>query len=124
MDSILLSIKKLLGIDAACDHFDTDVILHINSALMVLNQLGVGPPNGFVVTSNAETWSDFLGTNQTIEAVKTYIYLKVRLAFDPPQSSAAIESFNKMIAEYEWRLNVAVDPGRSKEGEEETIDGQ
>ena len=124
MDSILLSIKKLLGIDTVCDHFDTDVILHINSALMVLNQLGVGPPNGFVVTSNAETWSDFLGTNQTIEAVKTYIYLKVKLAFDPPQSSAAIESFNKMIAEYEWRLNVAVDPGPSKEGEEETVDGQ
>lgn len=118
MDSILLSIKKLLGIDTVCDHFDTDVILHINSALMVLNQLGVGPPNGFVVTSNAETWSDFLGTNQTIEAVKTYIYLKVKLAFDPPQSSAAIESFNKMIAEYEWRLNVAVDPGPEKKEEE------
>lgn len=124
MDSILLSIKKLLGIDAVCDHFDTDVILHINSALMVLNQLGVGPPGGFVVTSNAETWSDFLGTNQTIEAVKTYVFLKVKLAFDPPQSSAAIESFNKMIAEYEWRLNVAVDPGPSKEGEEETGNGQ
>lgn len=124
MDSILISIKKLLGIDACCDHFDTDVILHINSALMILNQLGVGPPEGFVVTSNAETWTQFLGDTRLIESAKTYVYLRVKLVFDPPQSSAGIESFNKMIAEYEWRLNVAVDPGPKKEEEEEPDHGE
>lgn len=119
MDSILISIKKLLGIDAYCDQFDTDVLLHINSVFMILNQLGVGPANGFVVTSNTEKWSDFIGDDQTIESVKTYVFLKVKLIFDPPQSSAAIESINRLISELEWRLNVAVDPGRKTEGEEE-----
>lgn len=110
MDSILISIKKLLGIDALCDQFDMDIIIHINSALMVLNQLGVGPPEGFTVTSNSETWNDFLKGNQMIESVKTYVYLKVRLVFDPPQTSSVIEAINRQISELEWRLNVAVDP--------------
>lgn len=113
MDSILISIKKLLGIDQECEHFDSDVILHINTVLMVLNQLGVGPSSGFVITSNVEKWSDFIGNTQLIESVKTYVFLKVKLIFDPPQSSAAIESINKLIDELEWRLNVAVDPGQT-----------
>lgn len=119
MDSILITIKRLLGIDECCDQFDTEVIIHINSALMVLNQLGVGPPGGFMIASNSEKWTDFLGDNKQIESVKTYIYLKVKLVFDPPQSSAAIESMNQTIKEFEWRLNVAVDPGSTKQGEEE-----
>lgn len=110
MDSILISIKKLLGIDALCDQFDTDIIIQINSALMTLNQLGVGPAKGFVVTSNSETWSDFLGETQMIEGVKTYVFLKTRLVFDPPQASAMIEAIKQQISELEWRLNVAVDP--------------
>ena len=110
MDSILVSIKKLLGVDEYCDHFDTDIIIHINSALMVLNQLGVGPSTGFVVTSNSETWSDFLGENTSIESVKTYVYLKTRLVFDPPQTSSVIDAINRQISELEWRINVAVDP--------------
>lgn len=110
MDSILVSIKKLLGVDEYCDHFDTDIIIHINSALMVLNQLGVGPSTGFVVTSNSETWSDFLGENKAIESVKTYVYLKTRLVFDPPQTSSVIDAINRQISELEWRINVAVDP--------------
>lgn len=118
MDSILITIKRLLGISDYCDQFDTEVIVHINSALMVLNQLGVGPPGGFMITSNAETWADFLGYNKQIESVKTYIYMKVKLIFDPPQSSAAIDSMNQLIKEFEWRLNVAVDPGSEKQGEE------
>lgn len=118
MDSILITIKRLLGISDYCDQFDTEVIVHINSALMVLNQLGVGPPGGFMITSNAETWADFLGDNKQIESVKTYIYMKVKLIFDPPQSSAAIDSMNQLIKEFEWRLNVAVDPGSEKQGEE------
>lgn len=122
MDSILISIKKLLGIDENCEHFDSDVILHINTVLMVLNQLGVGPSNGFIVTSNTEKWSDFIGDTQLIESVKTYVFLKVKLIFDPPQSSAAIESINKLINELEWRLNVAVDPGQTSK-EEGTTNG-
>lgn len=122
MDSILISIKKLLGIDENCDHFDSDVILHINTVLMVLNQLGIGPSNGFIVTSNTEKWSDFIGGTQLIESVKTYVFLKVKLIFDPPQSSAAIESINRLINELEWRLNVAVDPGQTSK-EEETTNG-
>lgn len=117
MNSILISIKKLLGIDENCEHFDSDVILHINTVLMVLNQLGVGPSNGFIVTSNTEKWSDFIGDTQLIESVKTYVFLKVKLIFDPPQSSAAIESINKLINELEWRLNVAVDPGQTSKEE-------
>lgn len=110
MDSILISIKKLLGIDALCDQFDTDIIIQINTALMTLNQIGVGPSTGFVVTSNSETWSEFVKGSQMIEGVKTYVFLKTRLVFDPPQSSAMIEAINRQIDELEWRLNVAVDP--------------
>lgn len=110
MDSILISIKKLLGIDEYCDHFDTDVIMHINSAFATLNQLGVGPSGGFFITDNSQTWADFIGDRTDIEFVKTYVYMKVRLIFDPPQSSAVMESMNRTISELEWRLNVAVDP--------------
>ena len=119
LDSILTSIKKLLGIDEYCDHFDQDVIMHINSALMILNQLGVGPADGFYITGNSETWTDYLKQNKKLELVKTYIYQKVKLAFDPPQSSSAMEAMNRMISEFEWRLNVAVDPVITPEGEEE-----
>lgn len=118
-DSILISVKKLLGIDAYCDHFDTDVLMHINSVLVILNQLGVGAP-GFVVTSNDETWADFLAGSTELEFVKTYVFMKVKLIFDPPQSSAAIESMNRVISELEWRINVAVDPGKTPTEEEGT----
>ena len=118
-ESILISIKKLLGIDAYCDHFDSDVIMHINSTLMILNQLGVGPSTGFFITGNKETWADFLGEDLSkLAAVRTYIYQKVKLIFDPPQSSAAIDSLNRVIGEFEWRLNVAVDPGDKSKVEE------
>lgn len=106
MDSILLSIKKLLGIDAMCDHFDTDVIMHINSALFSLTQLGVGPPDGFMVTSNTETWSDLLMDSKKLESVKTYVYLKVKLVFDPPSSSSVIDAIDRQIKELEWRIEV------------------
>lgn len=117
MDSILLSIKKLLGIDEYCDHFDADVIMHINSTLVILNQLGVGK-SGFMVTSNVETWADFLGDTTELEFVKTYIFMKVKSIFDPPQSSAAMDAMNRTISELEWRINVAVDPGKTPTVEE------
>lgn len=108
-ESILTSIKKMLGITEEYTHFDQDIIIHINTVLMILHQLGVGPEEGFSITDSYETWSDFLVDNKNIEAVKTYIYLKVKLLFDPPLSSAVTESINKSINELEWRLNVAVD---------------
>lgn len=111
MDSILTSIKKLLGISEDVDNFDTDIIIHINSVLMILNQLGVGPAEGFSISDKTAKWSDFIPNGSSIEAVKSYVYLKVRLMFDPPTSAAAIESMNKLISEYEWRINVMVETG-------------
>ena len=106
-DSILTSIKKLLGITEEYTHFDADVLMHINMAFMVLYQLGVGPSTPFSIEDASATWSDFLGD---LAGVKTYIYQKVKLVFDPPQSSAAITALKENIAELEWRLNVTVDP--------------
>ena len=127
MENILDSIKKLLGIDEADLNFDQELIMHINSVFMVLNQLGVGPVGGFKIYSNEETWTDFVGARLDLESVKSYIYLKVRLLFDPPQNSFLVESINKQIQEYEWRLNVQVEPyaitaaALLEEEDEETI---
>lgn len=110
MESILVSIKKILGINADYEHFDPDLIIHINSVFMILNQLGVGPPEGFTITDSSSTWSDFVSDTTKIESIKTYIALKVRLVFDPPQSSAVLSSMERTVSELEWRLNVAVDP--------------
>lgn len=112
MESILTSIKKMLGIDEEYMHFDADIIMHINSVLMILTQLGVGPEEGFVIEDDTSTWVDFIpeANAAQLHAVKSYIYLKVKLIFDPPLSSAVIDSMNRQIAEFEWRLNVAVDP--------------
>lgn len=110
MESILLSIKKLLGIDAYYDAFDQDLVIHINSVLTVLNQLGVGPPGGFYIKDSNDSWTDFISDDKSIEFIKSYVYMKVRLLFDPPQSSAAIESMNRLTSEMEWRIQVAVDP--------------
>lgn len=109
MDSILTSVKKLLGITEDYEHFDTDIITHINSVFMILTQIGVGPEDGFSITDKTSTWSDFLPDGQNIEAVKTYMYMKVKLLFDPPLSSAVMECMNRSISEMEWRLNIAVD---------------
>lgn len=109
-ESILISIKKLLGISSEYDFFDADVIMHINTAFMVLYQLGVGPSTPFMIEDASATWSDFLGDSNDLAGVKTYIYLKVKLVFDPPQSSAAMEAIKQNIAELEWRLNATSDP--------------
>ena len=106
MDSILTSIKKLLGITEEYDHFDKDIVMHINSAFSVLTQLGVGPKEGFSIKDASTTWSELLNDDLRLESVKTYVYYKVKLGFDPPQSSYAIESINRQISELEWRINV------------------
>lgn len=107
MNSILTSIKKMLGVDEEYDCFDTDIILHINSVLMILTQLGVGPSEGFIITDKTATWEDFLKDTKKLESVKSYVYLKVKLLFDPPLSSAVMDATNSLIRELEWRLNVA-----------------
>lgn len=109
MESILTSIKKLLGIEGGYDYFDTDLIIQINSALSVLTQIGVGPPKGFEITGESETWFDFLGNDPRIYIAKSYVYLKVKLLFDPPTNSSLLESTNRLINEFEWRLLVATE---------------
>lgn len=110
-DSIFDVTKKMLNIDIDDPAFDVDLIIHINSALMVLTQLGVGPSEGFMITGRESKWSDLVGNSMKIEAVKVYVFLKVRVLFDPPANSTVLESFNRSIAEMEWRLNANADPG-------------
>jgi hypothetical protein len=106
MESILTSIKKLLGIEEEDTSFDKDIVIYINSVLFNLNQIAVGPTEGFSITSKTETWENFLGTRKDLEAVKTYVYLKVRLMFDPPQSSFLVDAIKTQVTELEWRINV------------------
>ena len=107
--SILTSIKKMLGVAEDYTEFDEDIITHINSVFLSLTQLGVGPEEGFMIEDDTAVWEDFIDDSIRLQAVKTYMYLKVKLLFDPPLSSSVTESFTRMIAELEWRLNVAVD---------------
>ena len=106
MESILTSIKKMLGITEEYEQFDADIIMHINSVFMILTQLGVGPSDGFSIKDKTNTWDEFIPTDNGLEAVKSYVYMKVKLLFDPPLSSTVMESMNRMISEFEWRLNV------------------
>lgn len=106
MDSILTSIKKLLGIAEEYTHFDDDIVMHINTVLMILTQVGIGPEEGFTIIDDSATWDEFLPEGSNLASVKSYIYLRVKLLFDPPLSSAVIESTNRMISELEWRLNI------------------
>lgn len=107
--SILTSIKKMLGVAEDYTEFDEDITTHINSVFLNLTQLGVGPEEGFMIEDDTAVWEDFIDDSIRLQAVKTYMYLKVKLLFDPPLSSSVTESFTRMIAELEWRLNVAVD---------------
>lgn len=108
MESILTSIKKLLGIAKDYTHFDDDIIIHINTAFLSLTQLGVGPEKGFSIEDKNAEWTEFLTEDHNLfEAAKSYVYLKVRLLFDPPTSSAVMEAINRNISEIEWRLTLA-----------------
>ena len=99
----------MLGVAEDYTEFDEDIITHINSIFLNLTQLGVGPEEGFMIEDDTAVWEDFIDDSIQLQAVKTYMYLKVKLLFDPPLSSSVTESFTRMIAELEWRLNVAVD---------------
>ena len=106
-NSILTSIKKLLGITESCTDFDTDIIMHINTVLMTLNQLGVGT-EGFQIADKNAVWSEFIESDK-LAATKSYVHLRVKLLFDPPINSAIIEAIKESIRELEWRLNVRVE---------------
>ena len=109
VDSILNTIKKMLGMEADYNAFDTDIIMNINSAIMILRQLGIGPPKGFSITGETETWDDLIGSSKLYDGVKTYIYLKVKSVFDPSTSTAASEVSKETIKELEWRLSIESD---------------
>lgn len=105
MESILTSIKKLLGIGEDYEEFDQDIIVHINTVLVALTQMGIGPEEGFTINDRTALWSDFIPDNMVkVENVKTYVYLKVKMIFDPPASSAVADAINRNASELEWRL--------------------
>lgn len=104
MDSILNSIKKLNGIDAADKSFDVDIIIHINSAFMKLNQLGVGPSDGYFIEDAITTWDEYEPNRLIAESIKTFVYIKVRIIFDPPTSSVLLTALQSTMAEEEWRI--------------------
>lgn len=108
-DSILDSIKKILGMPPDYDAFDTDLVIHINSVFGILAQLGVGPEGGFSISDNTTLWNEYLGDSKDLEMVKSYMALKVRLVFDPPTIGAVMDAMKEQIREFEWRLNVQVD---------------
>lgn len=108
-DSILTSIKKLLGLTEECTEFDADIIMHINSVFLTLQQIGVGPEEGFAIIDSSQTWNDFIPEGMILNSIKSYMSLKVRLLFDPPASSVVVESMNRMVDQFEWRINVAAE---------------
>lgn len=112
-DSILLSIKTLLGgLDPTYESsFDTDLIIHINTSLAKLTQVGVGPEDGFEISDDTATWEDFIGIDKRLNMIKTYVYLDVKCIFDPPRMSFVLDSLKDQRDELLWRLNVQVDPG-------------
>lgn len=106
MDSILTSIKKSVGLAEDYTQFDTDIIMHINSVFADLAQMGVGPSEGFMIENKSETWDDFTDDNALLNAVKSYMHLRVKLLFDPNSvGSSTLASYERQIAQWEWRLN-------------------
>jgi hypothetical protein len=106
LTSILTSVKKVLNIDASYTAFDEDILMHINSVFATLTQLGVGPATGFAIEDDTATWDAFLGTDPRLNNVKTYVYLRVRMLFDPPATSYLIDAMTAQIRELEFRMNV------------------
>lgn len=112
--SILKTVRKMIGPSQDYEYFDTDLIIFINTAIGILNTLGVGDPNDpFKITGESETWSDYLGEKYgDLEMIKTYIVLRVRLLFDPPATSFVLDAYKKEIDELGFRISVSVDPSR------------
>lgn len=115
MDSILTSIKKMLGIEEEYEHFNPDILMHINSAFSILTQLGVGPDNGFMIVDKNSTWDEFIKDEAQLNLVKSYMFIKVKLLFDPPMSTAVLECYKAQVSEYESRLNVTAENAKVEE---------
>jgi hypothetical protein len=103
--SILDSVKKALNVADGVSAFDEDIMMHINSTFSTLNQLGIGPEQGFMISDNTAVWSDFLASELRLNNVKSYMYLKVRLLFDPPTLGYVMDNMKDQVKEYEWRIN-------------------
>lgn len=112
MESILESMKRMIGISDDDDSFDTDLIIDINSIFTILNQLGAGPPNGFEIIDSREVWTDFMPDISKINLIKSYVYLKLKLMFDPPASSSVMDAMNRQISEFEWRISISCEEGQ------------
>lgn len=115
-ESILVYVKKLLGIQSDYNHFDPDIIYGINAAFAILTQLGVGPEDGFSISDDSTIWNEFVSDTTRLSLIKEYVCLKTRMLFDPPTSNVLADSINKTISEYEFRLNVASDGGEIQNG--------
>lgn len=128
-ESILNSTKKILGLDEDFTAFDLDVTTHINSAFATLNQLGIGPEDGYAIEDASATWVAFFGANLRYNSIKTYVFLSVKLVFDPPSSGYAVTAAKEQKQELEWRLNVVreqtewIDPDPEVIEEDEILDG-
>ena len=118
-NSILETIKKLIGIDKDYGVFDIDLIVSINSSFMILNQLGIGPDKPFSITDASATWKDFFGDEEVFALAKSYIYLRTKLLFDPPSSGVLHQAVERQISEFEWRMHVQADYNDSKSGKTE-----
>lgn len=116
MESILTSIKKLLGIEESYEIFDPDIIMYINSVFSTLTQLGVGPEEGFSIKDKTTIWSEYLNNDPRLDLIKNYVFLKVKLIFDPPTSSSVQSAYERMIQELEWRILHAIEIMINKEG--------
>lgn len=106
--SILDSVKHALNVELDESAFDADIVMFINATFGTLYQLGVGPEEPFTISDNSAEWSEFI-VRKDIEMVKSYMYLKVRLLFDPPTTTTMYEAYDNRAKELEWRLTVAVD---------------
>lgn len=116
MDSILTSVKKMLGITEEYTHFDADIIMHINSVFADLAQMGVGPSSGFTIWDSSAIWDDFILDSMLLQSVKSYMYLRVKMLFDAnSMGSSTLAAYERQISQWEWRLNVAVESERSEE---------
>ena len=112
-DSILTSIKKLMGLTEEYDAFDQDILILINSVLFELEQIGVKAKDGFSLTDKTVVWSDYSDDDRLLNVLKPYIYMKTKVTFDPPTSSGALDSMNRIIDRFEWRINLYADTGGS-----------
>ena len=115
MESILDSIKKMLGITKEYKQFDAEIVMNINSVFSVLHQLGVGPKECYWIEDSAQTWDEFMEGKANIELVKSYVFLKVKLIFDPSLTASVTESYKEQIKEFEWRLNVIAEENREED---------